>query len=146
MALEIEHKYLVKNDNYKDCASVSYRISQGYLCKEPERIVRVRIKGSKGYLTVKGKNCGASRLEFEYEISREDAEQMLALCVPPLLEKTRYLVPYEGHTWEVDEFGGSRKGLVIAEIELRSEEEAYVKPGFIGENVTGNPVYYNSNL
>ena len=146
MGLEIEHKYLVKSDGYRESASGSYRISQGYLCREPERTVRVRVKGDKGYLTVKGKNSGASRPEFEYEISLADAEGILKLCVPPILEKIRYIVPYEGHIWEVDEFGGLRKGLVTAEIELNAEDEVYAKPGFIGKDVTGDPAYYNSNL
>lgn len=146
MALEIEHKYLVKNDSYRNIAVDSVLISQGYLCRESERTVRVRIKGEKGYITVKGKNTGAVRMEFEYEIHLDDAKKMLSLCVPPILEKIRYIVPFEGHTWEVDEFLGSRSGLVTAEIELKSADECYAVPSFIGENVTGNPTYYNSNL
>ncbi|MCM1490559.1 MAG: CYTH domain-containing protein [Muribaculum sp.] len=146
MAVEIEYKYLVKNDNYKVMASGSVRIRQGYLNREPERTVRIRIKGKKGYITVKGKNSGAKRLEFEYEIPEADAVSILSLCTPPILDKTRYLVPFEGHIWEVDEFHGERQGLVTAEIELQSESEPYSLPGFIGENVTDNPRYYNSNL
>ncbi|MDE6480780.1 MAG: CYTH domain-containing protein [Muribaculaceae bacterium] len=146
MALEIEHKYLVKNDSYKDLAIDSVLISQGYLCREPERTVRIRIKGEKGYITVKGKNSGAVRTEFEYEIGLDDAKIMLSLCVPPVLEKIRHIVPFEGHIWEVDEFLGCRTGLVTAEIELESPDEWYAVPSFVGENVTGNPDYYNSNL
>ena len=146
MALEIEHKYLVKNDSFRKLASSSCRISQGYLCREPERTVRVRIKAEKGFITVKGKNDGATRLEFEYEISVDDALKMLGMCVPPVLEKTRFLVPFKGHIWEVDEFHGTLEGLVTAEIELSSEDESYDKPPFLGEDVTGNPAYYNSNL
>lgn len=146
MGLEIEHKYLVKNDNYKGMATATYRIRQGYLNRDPERTVRVRTKGEKGYLTVKGKTRGATRLEFEYEIPVEDAEMMLGLCESPVLDKVRYIVPYKGHTWEVDEFLGDREGLVTAEIELPSEEERYDIPDFIGKNVTGDPRYYNSNL
>ncbi|MDE6548117.1 MAG: CYTH domain-containing protein [Muribaculaceae bacterium] len=146
MALEIEHKYLVKNDGFRKLASSSCRISQGYLCREPERTVRVRIKGEKGFITVKGKNDGATRMEFEYEVGVGDALEMLRMCVPPVLEKTRYLVPFEGHVWEVDEFHGALEGLVTAEIELSSEEESYARPPFLGEDVTGNPAYYNSNL
>lgn len=146
MALEIEHKYLVKNDNYKALATESVLIRQGYLSRVPERTVRVRIKGDRGFLTVKGKNDGAVRAEFEYEVPLEDACRMLSLCVPPLLEKVRHLVPYAGHLWEVDEFLGAKAGLVTAEIELREESEPYEKPDFIGENVTGRPEYYNSNL
>ena len=146
MGIEIEHKFLVKNDSFRNMAISSLHIRQGYLCREPERTVRVRIKGDKGYLTVKGKNHGASRTEFEYEINLEDAEKMLGMCVPPLLEKTRYIVPFEGHTWEVDEFAGNLAGLIMAEIEMASEDEDYSIPDFIGEDITGNPSYYNSNL
>ncbi|MDE7409919.1 MAG: CYTH domain-containing protein [Muribaculaceae bacterium] len=146
MALEIEHKFLVRNEGYRQLATASHSISQGYLCRQPERTVRVRLRDNRGFLTVKGRNDGASRVEFEYEISREDAEKMLGMCEPPLLTKTRYIVPFEGHIWEVDEFSGCREGLVTAEIELKSEDEAYSVPDFIGENVTGNPIYYNSNL
>lgn len=146
MALEIEHKFLVKNSDFKKSAVASIVIRQGYLCRDPERTVRVRLKGEKGFLTVKGKNSGAVRDEFEYEIPREDAERMLEMCLPPILEKTRYIVPFGGKIWEVDEFSGTRTGLITAEIELRSESEKYEKPGFIGDDVTGNKAYYNSNL
>lgn len=146
MAFEIEHKYLVTNENYKNLATSKFHIYQGYLSREPERTVRVRIKTDRAYITVKGKNEGAKRLEFEYEIPKDDALKMLELCLQPILEKVRYNVPYKGKLWEVDEFLGSKKGLTLAEIELLSESETYVKPDFIGENVTGNPKYYNSNL
>ncbi len=146
MAFEIEHKFLVKNDNYKTLTVASYRISQGYLCKVPERTVRVRIKGNQGYITVKGKNIGATRTEFEYSIPLEDAEKMLKMCESPILEKTRYIVPFKGLIWEVDEFHGHREGLVTAEIELVSEDAAYEIPDFVGKNITGNPEFYNSNL
>ncbi len=146
MAFEIEYKYLVKNDSFKATATSFFHISQGYLCKEPERTVRVRIKDNKGFLTVKGKNSGAVREEFEYEVPYEDAENMLKMCLPPILEKTRYIVPFEGNIWEVDVFGGEHQGLMTAEIELSSKDEEYRIPGFVGENVTGNPAYYNSNL
>lgn len=146
MAIEIEHKYLVKNDNYKEISTASFHIMQGYLSREPERTVRVRIKDDKGFLTIKGKNKGASRAEFEYEIPLEDALSMLDMCLPPILEKVRYIVPFDGHIWEVDEFFGDRSGLVTAEIELKSDYEDYRHPDFIGENVTGDSRYYNSNL
>lgn len=146
MALEIEHKYLVKNDSYKLMAVSTHCISQGYLCREPDRTVRLRVKDDRGFITVKGRNQGAKRLEFEYEISLEDAEKMLEMCIPTVLSKTRYIVPFEGHVWEVDEFTGNRSGLVTAEIELSGEDEAYSIPDFVGEDVTGNPRYYNSNL
>ncbi len=108
--------------------------------------MRVRTKGEKGYLTVKGKTIGASRLEFEYEIPFDDALEMLTICEGTILSKTRYHVPFEGFVWEVDEFHGNREGLVTAEIELPEENTEYSLPPFIGENVTGNPAYYNSNL
>lgn len=146
MATEIEHKFLVKNNSYREMATSFCGIKQGYLCRDPERTVRVRVRGDKGYLTVKGKNVGASRLEFEYEIAADDAEKLLGMCPPPILEKTRYLVPFKGHTWEVDEFSGVRNGLITAEIELASEDEPYEKPDFLGEDLTGNPAYCNSNL
>lgn len=146
MSLEIEHKFLVKGNSYKSLSSHTVRISQGYLCRDPERTVRVRIKDDKGFLTIKGKNIGAVRAEFEYEIIYGDAEKLLSMCVPPILEKIRYIVPFEGHIWEVDEFLGDKAGLVTAEIELRSDDEEYLLPNFVGENVTGNPNYYNSNL
>lgn len=146
MAFEIEYKYLVKNDSYKAMASSFSRIAQGYLCKQPERTVRIRIRDDKGYLTVKGKNSGAVREEFEYQIPYDDALKMLGMCILPIIEKTRFTVPFKDHIWEVDEFGGNRNGLVTAEVELASAEEKYEIPDFIGENITGNPVYYNSNL
>lgn len=146
MAVEIEYKYLVKNDNFKDKARSKTHIKQGYLSREPQRTVRVRVRDGKGYLAVKTKNRGASRNEFEYEIPIADAYQMLEICLPPIIDKTRYLVPFAGHVWEVDEFHCEREGLVTAEIELESEEETYDLPPFIGEDVTGNPQYYNSNL
>ena len=146
MAFEIEHKYLVTCDCYKKLATDSFHIIQGYLSRVPERTVRIRIKNDSAYITVKGKSEGAGRLEYEYEIPKGDALEMLELCIPPILEKIRYHVTFQGHLWEVDEFMGDREGLVIAEIELISDEEEYPIPDFIGENVTGNPKYYNSNL
>lgn len=146
MAFEIEHKYLVKNDSFRELALDYFCISQGYLCRQPEHTVRVRTKGDRGFLTVKGKNSGVVRQEYEYEIPFEDALGMLALCEPPILEKTRFIVKYEGKIWEVDEFFGSHKGLVTAEIELSSEDEEYSLPPFVGDDVTGDPAYYNSNL
>ncbi|MDE5793957.1 MAG: CYTH domain-containing protein [Muribaculaceae bacterium] len=146
MAFEIEHKYLVKNDSYRSFTTESIQIYQGYLCRQPERTIRIRIKEDKGYITIKGKNTGAVRLEFEYEIPIEDAKKMMTMCIPPILEKIRHIVPFEGHIWEVDEFLGNKLGLVTAEIELTSEDEEYAVPEFVGEDVTGNPAYYNSNL
>ena len=146
MGFEIEHKYLVKSDSYKASATASFHIIQGYLSRDPERTVRIRIKNESAYITVKGKTYGVGRLEYEYEIPKGDALEMLELCVPPILEKIRYIVPFRNHIWEVDEFFGDQKGLILAEIELISDEDEYTVPDFIGEDVTGNPLYYNSNL
>lgn len=146
MAREIEMKFLVSNDSYRQMAVRSESIRQGYLSRDPERTVRVRIKADRGFLTVKGKNIGASRPEFEFEIPLRDARQLLELCIPPVLEKVRYEVPFANHVWEVDEFLMPASGLVTAEIELQSESEPFEIPPFVGANVTGNPAYYNSNL
>lgn len=146
MAFEIEHKYLVRNSAYRDMAVASINILQGYLCRDPERTVRVRIRNNEGYLTVKGINSGNTRNEYEYEIPVDDASEMLGLCEAPILEKTRYLVNFKGFIWEVDEFHGKQEGLVVAEIELPESDIKYELPSFIGENVTGDPAYYNSNL
>lgn len=144
--LEIEHKYLVISDSYKNMAKSHREIRQGYLNRMPERTVRVRTVGQSGYLTVKGKNSGDTRLEFEYEIPLEDALKMLELCEHGIIVKTRYIVDFGGMTWEVDEYHGDREGLVVAEIELPYSGYKYELPPFVGENVTGDPRYYNSNL
>lgn len=146
MGIEIEHKYLVVNDKYRNMASSSHRIMQGYLSREPQRTVRIRVKDNQGFITIKGKNVGDTRAEFEYPIPIDDAMQLLNMCLPTVIEKTRYLVPFEGHTWEVDEFHGVRQGLVVAEIEIGNSNQQYTLPPFVGQNVTGNPDYYNSNL
>lgn len=146
MAIEIEHKYLVRDESYKAMACRHVHIAQGYLSRVPERTVRVRVKGERGYLTVKGKNRGDARLEFEYEIPLDDARAMLGLCKSPIIEKTRWFVEFEGHTWEVDEFHGALAPLVTAEIELDHSAHDYPLPPFIGQEVTGDPAYYNSNL
>lgn len=146
MSQEIEHKYLVKNQNYKKFAKNVISIKQGYLSRDPERTVRIRLWDNDGYITIKGKNQGDCRAEFEYRIPYQDAVKMMGLCVPPVIEKRRYIVDYQDHRWEVDEFEGSLAPLVLAEIELSSSEEKYDLPDFIGENVTDDPRYYNSNL
>ena len=147
MPQEIERKFLVIGD-FKRFASKQIRIKQGYLSSLRERTVRVRIKGDKGYLTIKGEagDSGISRYEWEKEIPFEEAEELLALCEPGLIDKTRYLVPAGEFTYEVDEFYGENKGLIIAEIELKSESDQYPKPEWLGEEVTGNLRYYNSML
>lgn len=146
MAVEIEYKYLVKESSYRTMATEIRVIRQGYLSRDPERTVRVRTLNEKGYITVKGITTGCTRLEFEYEIPYADAVSMLGMCERPLLEKHRYIVPFEGKIWEVDEFDGDLSPLVVAEIELKSADEKFNLPGFVGDDVTGNPLYYNSNL
>lgn len=147
MAQEIERKFLVAGD-FKAEVSKSTRIIQGYLSSVPERTVRVRVKGEKGFITIKGigNQSGASRFEWEKEIPTAEAEQLLAICEPGVIDKTRYLVKSGEHTFEVDEFYGDNEGLVVAEVELSSEDEAFVKPAWLGEEVTGDVKYYNSML
>ena len=146
MAKEIERKFLVKDDSYKRQGKAEY-IHQGFLSTDKERVVRVRIRGGKAWLTVKGISVGAKRAEYEYEIPREDAEYMLEhLCLKPTIEKHRYLVKHGGFTWEVDEFHGANEGLVVAEIELPAEGTTFDIPAWAGEEVTGNARYFNSNL
>ncbi len=146
--LEIERKFLVKSEAYKALASKQYRIVQGFLNSNPERVVRVRIKEDKGFLTVKGKSdiSGLTRFEWEVEISLEDAENLLKICEKGSIEKIRYEVIVEGKTFEVDEFFGNNKGLTIAEIELEDKLETFKRPSWLGEEVTGQTQYYNSNL
>ncbi|TCN62709.1 CYTH domain-containing protein [Acetobacteroides hydrogenigenes] len=148
MALEIERKFLVKSEDYKKLARGHYRIVQGYLSSNPERTVRVRVKGEKGYLTIKGiaNNSGLSRFEWEKEIAVADADELLKICEPGVIDKIRYEVNLGSHTYEVDEFSGDNRGLVIAEIELSDENEAFEKPNWLGEEVSGDERYYNSML
>lgn len=146
MAKEIERKFLVKNQSYKDMAVSKKHICQGYLCREPERTVRIRIQDDEAMLTVKGCNRGYVRDEWEYRIPVTDARQMLALCQGNVIEKTRFIVMHDNNRWEVDEFTGKHAGLVVAEIELPEAETSFSLPRFIGREVTGDPRYYNSNL
>lgn len=147
MNREIERKFLVTGE-FKNLSYKSYRIVQGYLSSVPERVVRVRIKGDKAYITIKGpaENNGLSRFEWEKEITIADAEALLPLCEPGTIEKTRYLVKNGHHTIEVDEFYGENQGLVVAEVELISIDDIFDKPEWLGEEVTGDDRYYNSNL
>jgi CYTH domain-containing protein len=148
MALEIERKYLVLDDSYKREAFSSYHIMQGYICSERGRTVRVRIRDNQGFITIKGPSDigGLARYEFEQEIPLADAEQLMRLCQPGIIDKTRWLVKSGHHTFEVDEFHGDNNGLVVAEVELASEDEPFKKPDFIGKEVTGDRRYYNSQL
>jgi len=147
VALEIERKYLVSGDFQPDVIR-SERFRQGYISSQPGRTVRVRIAGEKGYLTIKGATDGKgmSRYEFERELLLSDAEELFKLCEPGTIEKVRHWVVYNGHTWEVDVFQGRNKGLVMAEIELGSEDESFTTPPWIGEEVTGDRRFYNSML
>ena len=149
MLQEIEKKFLVKGD-FRDEAFKAVHITQGYLSRVPERVVRIRIKDQQGFITIKGKNnaSGATRFEWEKEITLDEARHLLELCEPGVIDKTRYLINNTDgkHTWEVDVFHGANEGLVIAEIELDDENEPFDKPEWLGEEVTGNQRYYNSNL
>lgn len=146
MPIEIEHKFLVVSDAWRAQAT-GRRYRQGYLSVDPERSVRVRQVDEQGWLTIKGVTRGAARAEYEYEIPVNDAEEILdSLCMHPLIEKIRYLVQYHGMTWEIDVFSGDNAGLVIAEVELESESQAFDLPDWIGEEVTGDPRYYNASL
>ena len=147
MSQEIERKFLVVGE-YKTQAFAQSRIIQGYISSARGRTVRVRIRDGKGYLTIKGASnaSGTSRYEWEEEIPLEEAEELMKLCEPGIIDKTRYLVRSGAHVFEVDEFYGENEGLTVAEVELGSEEEAFVKPDFIGVEVTGDIRYYNSQL
>ena len=147
MAREIERKFLVSGD-FKQEAVDSFHLVQGYISADPDRTVRVRIKGAHGYLTIKGRSSadGLSRYEWETEIPVEEARELMSLCGPGVIDKTRYLVPCGAHTFEVEEFYGSNQGLILAEIELADEHEVFQKPSWLGEEVTGDTRYYNSML
>jgi len=144
---EIEKKFLVKGD-FMPFVSKSTRITQGYLSSVPERTVRVRVKGDKGFITIKGigNDSGANRYEWEKEIPLAEVQELLKLCEPGVIDKTRYLVPAGKYTFEVDKFYGDNEGLTVAEIELDDENAAFEKPDWLGEEVTGDVKYYNSML
>lgn len=146
MGKEIERKFLVKGEQWKEGATgIVYR--QGYLSSVKERVVRVRTIENKGFITIKGITKGVSRAEFEYEISVADANDMLdGICEKPIIEKKRYKIPYDGLIFEVDEFFGENAGLIVAEVELADEKQKVELPGWIGTEVSGDPRYFNSNL
>lgn len=148
MSQEIERKFLVKDDSYKQMASSFSHIIQGYICRTTGRTVRVRLRDEKAYLTIKGPSPdgGLSRYEWEHEIPGREALELMQLCERVVIDKVRYLVPYGGHTFEVDEFFGANEGLVMAEVELDAVDEAFERPPFLGEEVTGDRRYYNSCL
>ncbi|MGI9319844.1 MAG: CYTH domain-containing protein [Thiogranum sp.] len=145
MGTEIERKFLVKEGPWREAAAETYR--QGYLSTVKERTVRVRTINDKGYLTVKGVSVGASRLEFEYEIPVADARELLDnLCEKPLIEKQRYKLDHGGLTWEIDVFFGDNEGLIVAEVELQSEDQVFERPDWVADEVTSDPRYFNANL
>ena len=148
MPIEIEKKFLVKSEDFKKDVVKSTRITQGYLSSHPERTVRVRIKGDKGFITIKGKGSpsGASRYEWEKEIPVSEVVELLTICEDGIIDKIRYEVKSENHIFEVDEFYGENQGLVVAEVELSSENEYFFKPEWLGEEVTGIAKYYNAML
>jgi adenylate cyclase len=146
--IEIERKFLVTSTAFLDEFRAKNRIVQGYLSSVPERTVRVRIKGDKGFLTIKGKSSdsGMSRMEWEKEIALEEAEQLLLLCEAGIIDKIRYEIPVGKHLYEVDVFSGENEGLILAEIELESENETFEKPNWLGMEVTNDTRYYNAYL
>lgn len=146
--LEIERKFLVKSNDFKEKAFTQNKIAQGYLSSIPERTVRVRIKAEKAFLTIKGigQQGGMSRFEWENQIPVDEAIELLALCEKGKIEKTRYEIKFGNHIYEVDEFYGENEGLTMAEIELQSEDESFEKPDWLGEEVTNDERYYNAYL
>ena len=147
MAEEIERKFLVKDDSWRDQVQKSTPFHQGYLSTDADRNVRVRTKGDKAVLTVKGRAEGIRRLEFEYEIPKADAEALLEqLCLPTVIRKTRHLVEHAGFIWEVDEFFGANEGLIVAEVELESEDQSFEAPPWVGDEVTDDTRYLNAAL
>lgn len=145
MGIEIERKFLVEGDAWRVGASPS-RIVQGFLSRDPERIVRVRLRDGEAFLTIKGKGSGLARVEVEVAIPAEEARQLLPLCLPPLIEKTRHLVTWAGHLWEIDEFYGDNAGLVVAEVELAAEDEIFERPPWLGREVSEDFRYSNAAL
>lgn len=145
---EIERKFLVTSTEFLSESVQSNRIVQGYLNSNPERTVRIRIKGTKGFITIKGKGneSGTTRFEWEKEIEVTEAEQLLLLCEDGVIDKVRYEIPFGKHLYEVDVFEGNNKGLIIAEIELNDENESFEKPHWLGEEVTGDDRFYNASL
>ena len=152
---EIERKFLVRSEAFKAQATTSYEIEQGYLCKDPDKTIRVRIRDTRAFLTIKSTKLreGLAKFEWEKEIDLADAKELMAICLPGVISKTRYIIPAVSdqpsevsRKWEVDVFHGQLDGLVLAEIELGDEQEPYSRPEWLGEEVTGQPQYYNANM
>jgi len=147
MPVEIERKFLLANDDWREEVVRSSRIRQGYLGKLDRASVRIRVDGEKANINVKSATLGMRRMEYEYEIPLDEAEEMLdQLCEQPQVDKTRYIVEHGSHVWEIDEFYADNAGLIVAEVELKSETESFEKPSWLGEEVTEDPRYYNVNL
>jgi len=147
MPIEIERKFLLCNDQWRDEVVRSSRIRQGYMGKIDKASVRIRIQGDKANINIKSATLDIRRMEYEYEIPLDEAEEMLdQLCNQPQIDKTRFIVKRDGHVWEIDEFYGDNEGLLVAEVELEDESEAIIKPDWIGEEVTADPRYYNVSL
>jgi adenylate cyclase len=146
MALEIERKFLVKDDSWRDTASTSRLLRQGYLAITDGHTVRVRSDGERAWITIKGGSHGITRAEFEYEIPKTDADGLLALCEGKTVEKVRHVVEHSGHVWEIDVFSGKNSGLVLAEVELDSASEHVLSPPWLGDEVSNDPRYFNSQL
>ena len=153
---EIERKFLVKSDAFKTQATVKHEIMQGYLCKDPNKTIRIRIRDHQAFITIKSSTLrqGLAKFEWEREIDVKDAKELMLICLPGIIEKTRYVVPVKGEGreargerfWEVDVFHGRLEGRVLAEIELGSEDEPFERPEWLGDEVTGQPQYYNANM
>lgn len=147
MGIEIERKFLLRDERWRDAPGISSKpYRQGYLLRDSGKTIRVRVAGDKGYITIKGKTTSIARPEYEYEIPLKDAEELFAFCQGQIIEKTRYRIPYGKHVWEVDEFSGDNAGLVVAEIELNAEDEAFEKPEWVGEEVSTDRRYTNAAL
>ncbi len=147
MAIEIEHKFLLANETWREQISHSVIYKQGYLTSQATSSIRVRISDKQAWLNIKSATIGTQRSEYEYEIPLSDAHEILdSLCSKPVIEKTRHLVTHENHQWEIDEFTGENAGLIVAEIELKMADETFAKPDWLGEEVTQDVRYYNNNL
>jgi adenylate cyclase len=147
MAIEIERKFLINKEGWQEATKEKGKvIKQGYMLTDPSKTIRVRVAGVKAFLTIKGKSTGASRLEYEYEIPKQDAEELLENFCAAVISKIRYKVNYGNHTWEVDEFSGDNSGLIVAEIELTHEQETFELPEWVEKEVTDDKRYFNSNL
>ena len=146
MASEIERKFLVSDDSWRSADPAGVRMAQGYLTLDPDRTVRVRVAGDQAWLTIKGRSVGITRAEFEYPVPACDARELLAMCLPTVIDKTRHRISYEGHIWEVDEFHGANQGLVVAEVELADASAEPVLPPWVGAEVSDDSRYYNASL